>query len=84
MEGNSDMSGGDMDIERARAALCTSPIHALRELRVQRDGASLILSGRVNSFYHKQLAQEAVKAVCHELDLVNTIDVDSIHGTTEF
>jgi hypothetical protein len=62
---------------RAQSALANSPICELRDLSVeQRDGA-LLISGVVSSFYHKQLAQEAVRAVCRglEIELVNSIKV---------
>jgi len=59
----------------AQEALQASPIFALRDLRVQQVGQSLLLSGRVSSFYHKQLAQEVVRAVAGACELVNAIDV---------
>ena len=60
---------------RAQSALTTSPIFALRELRVERSQQGLLLSGRVASFYQKQMAQEAVRAVADGLRVVNSIDV---------
>lgn len=66
-----------MDVEDlAQTALSASPIFALRELHVRRDGDCLLLHGRVRSFYHKQLAQEVVRAVADDLQVVNSIDVD--------
>lgn len=62
--------------ERAQIALQASPIHALRTLRVMRDGESLIIEGRVPTFYYKQLAQEAVRAVARDHAVINRIDVD--------
>ena len=65
------------DVEsRAQTALKDSPIFALRDLHVHRDGGTLLISGRVNSFYHKQLAQEVVRAVAEDLRVVNSIDVE--------
>ena len=43
---------------RAQTALASSPIYDLRELQVEQRNGSLVISGRVSSFYHKQLAQE--------------------------
>ena len=64
------------DIEpRARNALAASPIFALHEITVKRAGDALLLSGIVTSFYHKQLAQEAVRAVAEGVEVVNSIDV---------
>jgi hypothetical protein len=60
---------------RAQLALQASPIFALRDVRVDQTGDSLMLSGRVSSFYHKQLAQEIVRAVAEGVEVVNTIDV---------
>ena len=66
-----------MDVEsRARSALMASPIYALRQLNVERSGGTLLLSGRVETFYYKQMAQEAVRTVCDGLQVVNSVDVD--------
>ena len=70
------MISGTTKLERARSALHSSPILALRELQVRLAGQSLIISGSVDSFYHKQLAQEAVRAVCRDVELVNTVAVE--------
>lgn len=61
--------------ERARDVLAQSPIYALRQLRVESDGDSLLLHGHVGSFYLKQLAQEAVRSVAADVPVVNTVDV---------
>ena len=45
---------------RAQAALSNSPFFELRELLVEARDDTLFISGRVTSFYHKQLAQEAM------------------------
>ena len=62
---------------RAQAALTSSPIFELRDLVVEHCGSSLLISGAVSSFYHKQLAQEVVRAVCESVDIevVNSIHV---------
>ena len=66
-----------MEVEnQAQAALKSSPIFALRDLRVESNGKSLLISGRVSSFYYKQLAQEVVRSVSEGLQVVNSIDVD--------
>ena len=62
---------------RAQKALCNSPFYELRELQVgQRDDA-LLISGCVSSFYHKQLAQEAVRSVCTDVKVINSIRVEA-------
>jgi hypothetical protein len=65
---------------RAQMALAGSPICELRELRVEPRDSGLVISGVVSSFYHKQLAQEAVRAICNgiEVDLVNAIRVQGL------
>lgn len=64
------------DVEpRAQNALSASSVFALRELRVERHGDQLIISGPVSSFYHKQLAQEVVLALAEGMEVVNSISV---------
>lgn len=66
----------DADIEeRARIALQASPIHALRSLQVERDGDQLIVTGRVPTFYYKQLAQEAILSAIKGLPILNQVEV---------
>jgi osmotically-inducible protein OsmY len=65
------------DVEnRAKSALASSPIYILRELHVEIFDDCLLLSGRVDSFYHKQLAQEVVRAVAGGMKVINDVDVD--------
>ena len=64
------------DVEcRAQNALSASPIFVLRELHVEQIGDSLLLSGCVDTFYHKQLAQEVVRAVADGVHVENNVDV---------
>jgi hypothetical protein len=60
---------------RAQAALGRSPLYELRNLDVQEGEQSLVISGTVSSFYHKQLAQEIVRSVCKGIEIVNSIRV---------
>jgi hypothetical protein len=60
---------------RAQNALSSSPVFALRYLRVDQQGEHLLISGLVSSFYHKQLAQEVVRAVAEGTEVVNSITV---------
>ncbi len=60
---------------RAQLALRSSPFFELRELQVEPVQDCLLISGSVSSFYHKQLAQEAVRSVCREIDVINSIHV---------
>ena len=60
---------------RARAALAASPIFELQALEVQERDTALWISGTVSTFYHKQLAQEVVRSVCQDIEVVNKIRV---------
>ncbi|TWU59081.1 BON domain protein [Rubripirellula tenax] len=62
-------------MDAAVAVLANNSVRELRTLRVDRSANILQLSGRVRSFYHKQLAQEAVRAVAAGLTVVNRVDV---------
>lgn len=67
---------------KAQQALADSPVAALRELRVESiDDGSLLISGSVSSFYHKQLAQEVVRAVALGLEVINSVTVK--HGPVD-
>lgn len=61
---------------RAKTALASSPIYMLREITVENIGDALLLQGRVDSFYHKQLAQEVVRAVADGMRVDNELEVD--------
>ena len=73
---DSNANSDDIELVRARDALRCASFHELRDLEVERAGASLVISGRVKTFYHKQMAQEAIRAVCNEIELKNAVDVD--------
>lgn len=66
---------------RAQSALASSPIFDLRDLQVEQCDDALLISGSVSSFYHKQLAQEVVRAVAHGVPVVNTIRVEAYAET---
>jgi hypothetical protein len=61
---------------RAKAVLCRSRIFDLRCLDVDQDADCVVLRGNVDSFYHKQLAQELVKMHIDGVEVINEIDVD--------
>jgi osmotically-inducible protein OsmY len=60
---------------RAQTALSSSPIHELRDLKVENRQGALLICGAVSSFYYKQLAQEVVRSVCNDIEVVNSIRV---------
>ena len=62
-------------INAASEVLANSSVAEIRRLRVDEDSNELQLHGRVRSFYHKQLAQEAVLPVAGQLLVVNHVDV---------
>lgn len=72
------MSWSNSSLNQAKRALRESTLHALRELEVEQSGTSLIISGKVTSFYHKQMAQEIVRAACRDVELCNSVDVMSV------
>lgn len=64
------------DVElRVREALTRCSIYVLREIEVELDGEAIMLNGCVDSFYHKQLAQEIVKNVVDGVEVVNALRV---------
>ena len=58
---------------RAVQALKQSSHPALRHLRVQETEETIIISGKVTSYYLKQLAQETIMPVRGALMLVNQV-----------
>lgn len=63
---------------QAQRALAASQIYDLRALQVEYVGDALLLSGRVETFYHKQLAQEVVRNVAEGVPVVNDVAVEYI------
>jgi hypothetical protein len=61
---------------QAKAVLGRSRIFDLRCLEVEQEADCVVLRGSVDSFYHKQLAQELVKTAIDGLEVINEIDVD--------
>jgi len=56
--------------------LASSPFYELRDLHVEGQEETLLISGCVSTFYHKQLAQEVVRSVCHGIEVINSIRVE--------
>ena len=61
---------------RAKAVLGRSRIFDLRALEVGQIDGCVVLRGSVDSFYHKQLAQELVKMAIEGVEVINEIHVD--------
>jgi len=62
--------------QRAREVLDRSSIYALRELHVEQDGDLLVLTGCVDSYYHKQLAQELIRLELDGIEVANCLEVE--------
>ena len=59
----------------ASAVLANSSVGDLRFLRVDEQADTLRLSGQVRSYYHKQLAQETVRVVAGNMQVVIGVSV---------
>ena len=59
----------------AATTLAASPVPELRRLAVTASETELVITGRVPSFYFKQLAQETLRPVVGERRLVNRVEV---------
>lgn len=60
---------------RVLTALAASPVQPLRTLRVDSAENKIRLTGRVGSFYQKQLAQELVRSISTEVEVENEVAV---------
>ena len=63
--------------EVAQQRLADSPYFTIRNISCEYDAGLLRLHGRVPTFYHKQLAQEAVADLRGVLQVVNQTEVAS-------
>jgi hypothetical protein len=63
---------------RAAQALRHSSHPALRALIVEETEQAIVISGRVSSYYLKQLAQEVIMQVRTGRDLVNRVTVEKV------
>ena len=59
----------------ARSVLLNSKIYTLRKLQVEQAEGAVILRGRVESFYHKQLAQELIRTAIDGVEVINALQV---------
>jgi osmotically-inducible protein OsmY len=62
-------------VERVDRAVKTSPHLIRRDLRVQVDTDRVILTGMVDSYFQKQMAQEAVRRVDGVASIDNRLEV---------
>ena len=78
MESQLDRSGyglSDDVTEAARCLLQKSPYGIVRGVSCEYDGGVLVLKGRLPSYYHKQVAQEAVVDLHGVQQVHNEIEV---------
>jgi hypothetical protein len=61
--------------ETAQERLRASAYPGVRSLECDHDHGVLVLRGRVSSYYHKQLAQEAVRNVGGVKVILNAVEV---------
>ncbi len=59
------------------AVLTASPLPQLRRLVVVANETEVIITGRVSSYYMKQLAQEALRPTLNNRRLLNHVEVCS-------
>ena len=69
------MSPSQIFTDRLDQALTTSPYLNGRKLRFEAAGNSIVLSGRVASFFQKQMAQEALRQVEGVGEIDNRLEV---------
>src|SRR5258708_3141116 len=70
-----NMTPVSVSIPSAAQGLRQSPIRALRMLDVQETDSGVVISGKVSSYYLKQLAQETILPLLDHRSLVNRVTV---------
>jgi osmotically-inducible protein OsmY len=66
----------DRDLERRVVSfLHERHVPGLRHLHVEANSGTVILRGRVNSFYEKQLCQHAIRRVAGVVNVVDEVTV---------
>ncbi len=71
--------GEDRDLERRVVNfLAGRQVPGLRNLSVKASSGVVTISGRVMTFYEKQLCNQCCRRVAGVLELINSVDVTSI------
>jgi hypothetical protein len=60
---------------RAQGILGDSPYSDVRQVVVEAFGPRLVISGRLESYYHKQLVQEALRFAYELLEVIDDLQV---------
>jgi len=71
------MSGSPVLTSEPAEILTTSPLPQLRRLVVTVSEAEIVITGRVPSFYFKQLAQETIRPSIGRRRILNRVEVSS-------
>jgi hypothetical protein len=69
-------SGFQDVLGQAKKMLNESPFAALRVLQVEQRGELVMLHGKVDTFFLKQLAQETVRSATRGIEMINAIRVE--------
>jgi hypothetical protein len=69
------MSGACVQAPEPVEVLTSSPLPQLRQLVVTVNEGEVVITGRVNSFYLKQLAQETIRPALGRRRLLNRVEV---------
>jgi hypothetical protein len=69
------MSTSTLEQSKLVLALRHSPIPALRKLSLEEGETTVIIQGKVSSFYLKQLAQETILPLVDRRELFNRVQV---------
>jgi osmotically-inducible protein OsmY len=67
-------------VAAAQACFHESPYRTLRRISCKADGRILVLEGRLNTFFEKQMAQEMAARIKGVAQVVNQIEVVGIDG----
>jgi hypothetical protein len=69
-------SGFQDALGQAKKLLAESPIQELHRLRIEQQGETLTVSGRLSNFYLKQQAQETIRPATRGLQVRNAVRVE--------
>jgi hypothetical protein len=72
------MTGSSQVVDQAAHALKNSPHFELRRLQLNGSDGTLVITGKVSCYYHKQLAQETIKALRGNFRLDNRVYVEVV------
>lgn len=72
--------GGTVDQAGLETHLAKCPYLEVRQLHIRVDGGMIFITGKVRSYYMKQMAQEFVRyALTSGCEVVNEVSVVNVH-----